>query len=102
MCTPCITQDVLKYYAVLIFRILWTHSEKLMMLRRSGIQKDPKNYRKIEATCTIGRIYSKVLRNVTEKETDIKQAGQQSGFWAGWSKINNIFILKLVTEKQVQ
>jgi hypothetical protein len=49
--------------------------------------------------CIIGKFYSKVLRNLTEKDTDRKQAKEQSGFMAARSTINNIFTLKLVTEK---
>jgi hypothetical protein len=51
---------------------------------------DPKNYTGIAVICTIGRIYYKVPRNLTEKETGTKQAEEQSGLRAERSTTDKI------------
>jgi hypothetical protein len=43
-------------------------------IHKKGSQRDTKNCRERAVICTIGRIYSKVLRNLAEKETATKQA----------------------------
>jgi hypothetical protein len=67
------------------------------LVHKKGSERDPKYYKGIAVICTIGRIYYKVPRNLTEKETDTKQAEEQSGLRAG-----RTFTLKTEIEKQIQ
>lgn len=51
---------------------------------------------------TTGRIYSRVLRNLIEKEIIDKQPEEQAGFRAGRSTVDNIFTLQIALEKITQ
>jgi hypothetical protein len=71
-------------------------------IHKKGSQRDPKKLQRIAVICATDRIYSKVLRNLTETEIYNNQAKEQSGFNAARSTIDNIFTLKSVIEKQIQ
>jgi hypothetical protein len=59
-------------------RIRWEYipedwlTSSITPIHRTGCQKNPRNYRKIAVICSIGRIYSKVLRNLIERGTDAR------------------------------
>jgi hypothetical protein len=74
----------------------------LAPIQKKGSKMDPKSYKGKALLCTIIRIHSKALRTVTEKEIDTNQAKEQSSFTAGRSTINNVFTLKIATEKRIQ
>jgi hypothetical protein len=55
----------------------WT--SYITRVHKKAFQRDSENYRGAAVISIIGWIYSKVLRNLTEKETATKQAEVQSG-----------------------
>jgi hypothetical protein len=57
-------------------------------IRKKVSQKDLKIYRGKAVICTIGRIYSKVLRNLIGKETGTGRSEERSRLRACRSKID--------------
>lgn len=66
---------------------------------KKGNKNECTNYRGITVLNTIGRLYGKVLK--TRIEEDFVDLEEQSGFRAGRSCIDNIFILRQVTDKRL-
>jgi hypothetical protein len=58
--------------------------------------KYPRNYRGITVGSSTGRVYTKILKAKLEKET----YNIFSGFWAGRSCTENLFILKQILAKR--
>ena len=69
-------------------------------LHKKGPKDNTKNYRGIAVISSIGRIYSRVLKILLEKE--MSQAEEQAGFRARRSTVDNLFTLKILLEKRVQ
>lgn len=71
----------------------------LSSIHKKGSKKECGNYRGISVTSSVGRLYGKILKNRVEQEfTDIEE---QSGFRAGRSCSDNIFIVRQLIEKRV-
>lgn len=71
-------------------------------IHKKGSKKDPRNYRGIAVICSIGRLYASVLKTKIENVTEQREMEEQSGFRAGRSTVDNIFTLKIMTEKRAQ
>ena len=79
----------------------WTTSY-ITPIHKKGAKNDPKNYRGIAVICTLGRVYTKIIKSRLENEIKDKQPEEQAGFRTGRSTIDNIFTIKIACEKRVQ
>lgn len=66
---------------------------------KKGDRKDPNNYRGISVTATISRLWGKIVQKRIRKEVENRIGEDQSGFIAGRSCVDNLFILQQLTEK---
>lgn len=69
-------------------------------IHKKGSKKDPNNYRGISVTSTMSRLYGRILRDLIETEYSNEEEEEQSGFRAGRSCTDNIFVLKQIIEKK--
>ena len=53
-------------------------------------------------TATFSRLYGRILKDFIEEEIRMRESEEQSGFRAGRSRMNNIFCLKQVVEKELE
>lgn len=67
-------------------------------IHKKGNRKLCKNYRGISVTSSMGRLYGKILKERIEHQ--ILEMEEQSGFRAGRSCMDNIFVLRQVIEKR--
>lgn len=65
---------------------------------KKGDKKMCQNYRGISVTSAVGRLYGKILKN--RIETEFSDIEEQSGFRAGRSCTDNIFVLQQLLEKR--
>ena len=65
---------------------------------KKGDKKACQNYRGISVTSAMGRLYGRILKH--RIETNIEDIEEQSGFRAGRSCIDNIFVLQQILEKR--
>lgn len=71
----------------------------IFSIYKKGKKNVCENYRGITITSAIGRLYGRIIAKRIEKE--IKTPEEQSGFTAGKSCTDNIFILQQLAEKKV-
>lgn len=74
----------------------------LTPIHKKGSRDNETNYRGIAVIGSIGRLYSKIIRNKIEEEIKGKIGEEQCGFTAGRSVIDNIFTLKQLIEKRTR
>lgn len=65
---------------------------------KKGDRRSCENYRGISVVSAMGRLYGKVLKKRIEKE--VEEIEDQSGFRAGRSCLDNIFVLQQVMERR--
>jgi hypothetical protein len=66
---------------------------------KKGSRTDCRNYRGINVTASIGRLYGRVIKSRLEQEVMIGE--EQCGFTAGRSCVDNIFTLKQLAHKRI-
>ncbi|XP_049806747.1 uncharacterized protein LOC126249137 [Schistocerca nitens] len=71
----------------------------IRLKQKKRYHNNPNNYSALGVIAFFGRLYMKVLNKLAEKETCHKWQEKQAGFQAGRSVMDNIFTLKLISEK---
>jgi hypothetical protein len=61
----------------------WRTPHLIPIHKKKGPKNKPNNYRGITIVLTIGRLYTKIIRNVVEKGIEGKIGEEQSGFAVG-------------------
>jgi hypothetical protein len=64
-------------------------------IQKKSSQRDSKNCSRIAVVSNVDRIYTKVMRNLIEKEIVTKQAEEQSGFMIERFTTDSIFALNM-------
>jgi retron-type reverse transcriptase len=71
-----------------------------MSIYKKDDGKDVQNYRGLSINSVFSRLYTKVIKNKLEREVKDLIDEHQSGFRAGRSCVDNLFVLQQLIEKQ--
>ena len=62
----------------------------IILLHKKGDVKDINNYRPISLLSHMSKLFTKVIKNRTEKQLDTNQAREQAGFRSGYSTTDHL------------